>query len=54
MNKTKKKLTLPKETIRKLIPSELHEIAGGVITCAGGTCVDVQEGYTLACSIPPR
>jgi len=60
MNKTKKKLTLSKETIRQLIPRELHEIVGGAFSCGGVSACDCSgDGETgnqgsLTCTRPQK
>lgn len=51
MHKTKKKhLTLSKETIRQLIPSELNEIGGGLRASCGGASACDCSGTTFSSS----
>lgn len=48
MNKSRKKrLALSKETIRRLVPSELHQIAAGnEFSCGGVSACDCSYEYT--------
>ena len=44
----KRNLTLSKETIRQLIPSELHEVAAGGLNCGGESVGDCSGGGEMA------
>lgn len=60
MNRTRRRLTIKRETVRRLASGELQQVAGGLITvctyersgCRGaptGDCVSSRCDWTEAC-----
>jgi hypothetical protein len=44
-----KKLTLKRETLRRLTPGQLRLAAGGAVLRASGRCVDTDDCITSTC-----